>query len=576
MGGVRIIKQDKQQPAQKKRKKTRLSRSLSLMVLALVIIPWAVVANVISYIVHTWAPDMYIGPFNALCLLQAGLILMTAALIYAGTVFGIRRQLRPFDSILAAVNRFRSGRFDEACSVDADNEFGDLCDAFNDMAAYIRNTTDSLLSTQIYYKNLLDSSNDITWEMVPQSEVLCLTIPRAWQEKYGQDMHILSGNVSPEGTMRKDDLAGFRSLRERAAAEPFVQYTMELPLRIGTQEEPRLVWVLMRAMAIYDQDEHLKIIGTMVDINERKQLELQLAENEEKYRFVLESMTNILYEIDFMKEEGIVLAGDLRTIIDTATDRVDAHSVSVFLNVIHPDHRDKFQRFHNNLRTRLTGDERQRQTVEYRVRNAEGHYIWVAETVVATKRDGRLPLRAIGHISNIDERKRREIDAVFKARHDGLTGTYNNRSTVSEINRCLRAFPQKTQVMALIDIDDFKQFNDTYGHSVGDQVLLHVAHVLRDGRMGSDFVGRMGGDEFLLYLVGCESEHALRNIFKSILEGVREGITVTGEQVPITLSIGIASYPADGKTYNELFNKADAAMYEAKRHGKNTFVIYGE
>ena len=501
----------------------------------------------------------------------AGVILtLGVASFVIGTVYA-RRILSPINDIIRCLDRFRAGKFDVACDIDSYEEFRQLSDAFNEMARYLERTTGELLATQVHYKNLLDSSNDATWGLTPFSQEVHLSIPQAWREKYGSGLKI-DTVVRPEEMLHPHDLEAFRSLERRAVSRPFTQYTMEVKLLIHTE---RAIWVLIRGMTIYDAHQKLQLIGTMVDINQSKELELRLAENEAKYRFALASMTDILYEINFTGDELIVDSGNWQSRFDFPVFRSYRQTREELLSYVSPDQAEDVRDFTASLQQRLS-ETGEKQFVEYQLKSKEGGYIWVSEAIVATKWEDGVAIRAIGHISDINDRKQREVDALYKARHDSLTGAYNNRTVVSEITRCLTEFPDKRQALMVIDIDDFKLFNDTYGHAVGDDVLRRVTDALWRDRKGTDFVGRMGGDEFLLYAVDYQEQSTIDKICNGVLDDLHRGLEVGGEHVPITLSIGVAMFPEDGETYRELFNKADAALYQAKRRGKNCYVVYSE
>ena len=118
----------------------------------------------------------------------------------------------------------------------------------------------------------------------------------------------------------------------------------------------------------------------------------------------------------------------------------------------------------------------------------------------------------------------------------------------------------------ILDLDDFKSFNDRYGHLKGDEILDAVVEVLRGAIRANDLACRFGGEEFALALFNTNPSHALQ-----IAERIRKNISELKLDVPadLTISIGIAIYPQDGITFEELFSKADKALYSAKEQGKN-------
>ncbi|MDR2192599.1 MAG: diguanylate cyclase [Endomicrobium sp.] len=163
-----------------------------------------------------------------------------------------------------------------------------------------------------------------------------------------------------------------------------------------------------------------------------------------------------------------------------------------------------------------------------------------------------------------------------KARNDGLTGLYKRRYFIerlqNEIEREKR-YPKGFFIM-MLDIDWFKKVNDKFGHLTGDRVLVSVSKTLSDSCKFGTFAGRYGGEEFIIFVpVSTESE-AL-DIAKEINKAIAAKKYKSGEEsFRITISVGIAGFPADGDTVDELIKASDAALYEAKESGRNKVVIY--
>ncbi|HEX7440009.1 MAG TPA: bifunctional diguanylate cyclase/phosphodiesterase, partial [Caldimonas sp.] len=127
--------------------------------------------------------------------------------------------------------------------------------------------------------------------------------------------------------------------------------------------------------------------------------------------------------------------------------------------------------------------------------------------------------------------------------------------------------------LLFIDLDGFKPVNDTYGHSVGDQVLEQVGQRLKSLSRGRDVVARVGGDEFLLLLSNVSAEDAIAHVATRLIGGLSQAYAVDGREVIISCSVGIALYP-DGCSHGKLIARADAAMYAAKRSGGSTHCFY--
>ena len=159
---------------------------------------------------------------------------------------------------------------------------------------------------------------------------------------------------------------------------------------------------------------------------------------------------------------------------------------------------------------------------------------------------------------------------------DGLTQLYNHRAFKNElkdeIERCRRY--DNTLTLMILDIDDFKEINDTHGHLFGDFVLEKLSKVIRGSIRSIDTVARYGGEEFAIILINAKKEDCIKT-GERIRSNVENFIfKQDGTEINITISIGIASFPKDGEDYKEIISNADEAMYDSKQAGKNQVTIY--
>ena len=189
----------------------------------------------------------------------------------------------------------------------------------------------------------------------------------------------------------------------------------------------------------------------------------------------------------------------------------------------------------------------------------------------ALRGDGRQTFAAMLQSAAV-RLSRAEIDAIT----DALTGLYNHRYLHERLSEELhRARDQQRPLSVLFcDLDHFKRYNDASGHSAGDAVLREVAHVIEQSVRNVDVAARYGGEEFVVLLVETGRETAL-----VVAERIRERIRAAGFTaggVPLTVSIGVAGYPDDADRREDLLNKADWAMYLAKRRGRDQVASFGD
>lgn len=180
-----------------------------------------------------------------------------------------------------------------------------------------------------------------------------------------------------------------------------------------------------------------------------------------------------------------------------------------------------------------------------------------------------------GSILDITERKRNEnllIDWAFK---DPLTGLPNRRYFEENFNRSLYNLSGTITALMFFDLDGFKAINDSYGHEIGDAMLKEVANRLRSCVRMNDYVSRLGGDEFVILLPSVDHDDVVMAA-RRIIKDINLPFIINSKNIYISTSIGIDFYPTDGQDFETLLRNADAAMYQAKKNGKNTYFIYNE
>ncbi len=184
--------------------------------------------------------------------------------------------------------------------------------------------------------------------------------------------------------------------------------------------------------------------------------------------------------------------------------------------------------------------------------------------------DVSLAMGVASQIAVALENARRYDDAHFLAERDSLTGLLNHRGINDRLEQELARAQRLGSTLGLVmmDVDDFKLFNDVYGHVVGDRVLQDVARLLTVSLRRCDVVGRNGGDEFIALLPDSDADSALTLIERLRLSLKGHNFTVeNGQNVPIRMSYGVATFPFDGRKESELLAAADANLYRSKRKG---------
>lgn len=228
--------------------------------------------------------------------------------------------------------------------------------------------------------------------------------------------------------------------------------------------------------------------------------------------------------------------------------------------------------------------------LDHYLRTGEKKIIGITREVTGLRKDGRefeieiavAEVRTGGHhifmgaMRDITERKRMQDELAYYAHYDSLTGLPNRALFRERLNRALIRAGRNESFLALmfIDLDGFKEVNDTLGHDAGDALLADVAKRFEKCIRESDTIARQGGDEFTVILEQINNNDDARIVAQKLIDTLAGNIEIFGQHIRITASIGITLYPADAVFEVNLLRNADIAMYQAKEQGRNQYQFY--
>lgn len=314
------------------------------------------------------------------------------------------------------------------------------------------------------------------------------------------------------------------------------------------------------------------VIGVLANITQQKDLSLQYL-NETQFYQVMLSEKAAFAHVD-VTEDRCTRFGGIWNLYNEIIDTVSYSAlITEFINkVVHPDdrkhylelmQRDNFIQSLNNGIDQLG--------CEFRRIVEQNKMVWMELRVHLFREPFTRHVLALVYIKDIDARKKQELALLHESERDHLTNAFNKRAAEKSIRDHLKRMGEdELCAFMILDMDDFKMINDTYGHKTGDRVLMRLAGILGETFRRFDIIGRFGGDEFILFLKGIAAEETVRMWLDSLYERLSK------ERDPaFSCSIGL-TLARWGDSYDQIFHRADVALYEAKNEGKGKCVFFSQ
>lgn len=335
----------------------------------------------------------------------------------------------------------------------------------------------------------------------------------------------------------------------------------------------RKIWNKISMTSVMDSTgKSVRAIGMIEDITDQKETELALARGEQ-YRSAILSDSFATYIINITKgvfENYQTSEGVPYRTGDSYDEYVQKYSSEVLSLEFQRQYIDKFSR--KNL---INANDRGVKDInlDYICEKSDGTSCWQRLSLRMFLDIDTKDLKGFCYVTDIDEKKREEISLKNKSERDPLTMLYNKTASEEKIKALLsdKEFVVGG-VFMIIDLDRFKQINDNYGHPFGDKVLVDTARGFMRCFRDTDIVGRIGGDEFCVFLYGIRSQKNIHEIAKRLCE-ISRNIPFPDKNFSPSCSIGISISDGD-KDFKELYKEADEALYRVKNSGRNGYEIY--
>lgn len=377
---------------------------------------------------------------------------------------------------------------------------------------------------------------------------------------------LYNGKISFEEMIHEDDRLATRDLIDVAIE---LRQQFEVEYRIHTANGD-IRWVLERGTCIFNESGTIEALeGFIQDITLNKQYERDLKQAEQRYRSIFENAVEGIFQTS---PDGRYLSANPALAKIYGFDSPE--SLMESLNDI--EHQLYVKSTSRQDFKELMLQDGRVTNFESEIYRADGSVIWISENARAVRgEDGKL-LYYEGTVEDITERKNYSELIEYQATHDDLCGLPNRVLLKDRLHQAIsHAERTNTQVaVVFVDLDHFKNVNDSMGHHVGDKLLICMANRLSSCVRECDTVARPGGDEFVLVLSDMHGLDSLGQTLQRILTTTADPCLIDDREFVVTCSLGISLFPEDGHDSETLLRNADTAMYKAKQAGKNNFQFF--
>jgi len=378
-------------------------------------------------------------------------------------------------------------------------------------------------------------------------------------------LHLTEGELIGRSWLklvRADRRRGVERFYLRQFARRAKSTYFEFPIVDGHGDER---WVGQNVQLLTDGERATGFQSIAREITERKRVESELEKSRTFIQRIAATTPGILYVYDLDERRNIFSNREVLAVLGYKPEEMQKRTDAA-AEYYHPEDLAAVRGHYDALRQAQDGEVRR---IEYRARHSAGHWIWLSsrDTPFERGRDGRVR-QIVGIAQDITVRKTAQEKLAYQANFDSLTGVANRQHFRARLQSILRRAGMENSTVALcvLDLDRFKEINDRFGHTAGDEVLENVGGILRSELRSHDLAGRLGGDEFAFFLPTAAHDEAA-----GVAERIRERLATSPYSVTATCGIAVWAAPMDAK---ELMEAADRALYRAKEAGRNRVCVH--
>ncbi|MGM0594486.1 MAG: EAL domain-containing protein [Pseudomonadota bacterium] len=493
---------------------------------------------------------------NTLTLVVVVLLLSVVVILPLGLILVHRTISRPLERLTRGAEAYESGNYGARVELDSNDELAQLAHAFNAMGDSIHQRELMLLESETKYRNLVDNLPQRVF--FKDRNFIYVSCNRP----FAQDV-----DLEPDAVVGKSDFDLFSESHAR-------QYRLDDDriMRKGEIEEldesfsaggvERVIHTVKTPIRDSEGDV-VGILGIFWDVTEKRQAESKLRQSAAVFENTADGV--------------IVTDAEARIIaVNKAFCEISGYSEEEALG-----QRPSFRRserqdraFYRHMWRAIERSGRWQGEIWNRRKDGEVYPEWMTISTVRDG-DGRIT-NYVAVFSDITHVKRSQMQLDHMAHHDPLTDLPNRTLFNDRLHQAIRRAERNDGTVAVlfIDLDRFKNVNDTLGHPVGDLLLQDVARRLQNLLREEDTVARLSGDEFIVLIEDLERPEVAEGVARKVIDKLSHPFSVHGNELFIGASIGISLYPDDGHTAANLVKYADTAMYRAKEEGRNTYQFY--
>ncbi|MBZ9533232.1 EAL domain-containing protein [Cytobacillus oceanisediminis] len=326
-------------------------------------------------------------------------------------------------------------------------------------------------------------------------------------------------------------------------------------------------YVVEQAKLIIDQKvDTIRFIGTIKDVSLRKIAENRLKESEQRYKNIFDNLEVGIWSIDVKKDKRILSSPGMERVLGYPLEEING--LEFYMSIIHPEDLHLFRQHHQDLINKGTALK-----LNYRIFQKNGTMRWIQDQAIPIFNENGDLIRLDGIFTDITEYREAEETIKHLAYYDYLTNIPNRRMFDKKLYSLIKESTRNNKTFSLLnmDLDAFKNINSSLGNGIGNQLLQGFVKRIQSILKEPAFFARTGSDEFSIITPSSDCPVELA---KDIISGLEQPFFIDRYELYITASIGISSFPMNGKTSEELQKNANAALSRAKENGKNNVQIY--